>query len=66
MLSICFALSLALVYFIAASLVVTAFCMNLEPEEYLIFISREPPVLSEDDDNSNNVIITYDTDQDEE
>jgi hypothetical protein len=66
MLSICFALSLALVYFIAASLVVTAFCMNLEPEGYLIFISREPPVLSEDDDNSNNVIITYDTDQDEE
>jgi hypothetical protein len=40
--------------------------MNLEPEGYLIFISREPPVLSEDDDNSNNVIITYDTDQDEE
>ena len=62
---LCFALSLALVYFIAAALVVTAF-----PEGYLIFISREPPVLSEDDDdnnNNNNVIIAYDdTDQDEE
>ena len=70
MLSICFSLSLALAYFIAAALVVTAFCMNLETEGYLIFISREPPVLSEDDDdnnNNNNVIIAYDdTDQDEE
>jgi hypothetical protein len=67
MLSICFSLSLALAYFLAAALVVTAFCMNLEPGGNLIFTA-------DDDDNNNNnnnngaisVISVYDTDQDEE